>query len=70
MFMQVKKIIMDAEDIMSEYKLKPKFFFLWDSLGATLSKNELETLEENTQRMERALEKGEGVDDFELRTKR
>lgn len=70
MFMQVKKIIMDAEDIMSEYKLKPKFFFLWDSLGATLSKNELETLEENTQRMEKALEKGEGVDDFELKNEK
>jgi RecA/RadA recombinase len=69
MFMQVKKVIMDAEDIMSEYKLKPKFFFLWDSLGATLSKNELETLEENTQRMEKALEKGEGVD-FELKNEK
>lgn len=53
MFLQVKKLIMDADEILKEEKLKPKFFFLWDSLGATLSKSELETMTENTERMRR-----------------
>lgn len=70
MFLQVKKLIMDADEILKEEKLKPKFFFLWDSLGATLSKSELETMTENTERMEKALQKGEEVEDFELKNEK
>lgn len=70
MFLQVKKLIMDADEILAEEKMKPKFFFLWDSLGATLSKSELDTMEENTERMEKALSKGENVEDFELKNEK
>lgn len=70
MFLQVKKLIMDADEILKEERLKPKFFFLWDSLGATLSKSELETMTENTERMEKALQKGEEVEDFELKNEK
>lgn len=70
MFMQVKKLIMDTDEIMREEKMKPKFFFLWDSLGATLSKSELETMTENTERMEKALEKGADIADFELKNEK
>lgn len=70
MFMQVKKLIMDTDEVMKELKMKPKFFFLWDSLGATLSKSELDTMEENTKRMERELQKGVEVDDMELKNEK
>lgn len=70
MFLQVKKLIMDADEIMREEKLKPKFFFLWDSLGATLSKSELDAMVENSERMEKALQKGEEVEDFEMKNEK
>lgn len=70
MFMQVKKIIRDADEILAEEKQKPKFFFLWDSLGATLSKSELDTMEENTSRLEKAIAKGEDLQDFELKNEK
>lgn len=70
MFMQVKKLIMDTVELMKEYKLKPKFFFMWDSLGATLSKSELDTMEENTKRMEKHLEKGNEVEGIELKNEK
>lgn len=70
MFMQVKKLIMDTDEIMKPLKLKPKFFFLWDSLGATLSKSELDTMEENTKRMEKELQKGSEVEDIELKNEK
>ena len=70
MFMQVKKLIMDADEILGEEKLKPKFFFLWDSLGATLSKSELDTMEENTRRMEKELQRGTEVEDIELKNEK
>lgn len=70
MFLQVKKLIMDADEILKEEKLKPKFFFLWDSLGATLSRSELETMTENSARMEKALSRGEEVEDFELKNEK
>lgn len=70
MFMQVKKLVMDADEVMKEMKMKPKFFFLWDSLGATLSKSELDTMEENTRRMEKELQKGSEVEDIELKNEK
>lgn len=70
MFMQVKKLIMDADEILKEEKMKPKFFFLWDSLGATLSKSELDTMEENTKRMEKELQRGTEVEDIELKNEK
>ena len=70
MFMQVKKLVMDTDEIMKEMKMKPKFFFLWDSLGATLSKSELDTMEENTKRMEKELQKGTEVEDIELKNEK
>jgi len=62
MFMKVKKIITDANAIFAQEKLgKPKFFFMWDSLGATLSKAELDTMDENTDMMEKKMAKGEEI---------
>lgn len=63
MFMKVKKIIDDVKEMYEEDNLEqPKFFFLWDSLGATLSKAELDTMTENTKNMEKKLSKGENLD--------
>lgn len=72
MFLQVKKLIMDTDEVMKEEKigLKPKFFFLWDSLGATLSKSELETMEENTKRMEKELQRGTEVEDIDMKNEK
>lgn len=64
MFMQVKKLIMDVDEIMKEQKLKPKFFFLWDSLGATLSKAEFDTMESNIKLLEKELQKGVAVENM------
>jgi len=62
MFMKVKKLIRDTKTIFKAKKMgEPKFFFLWDSLGATLSKAELDTMEENTKTMETKMTKGEGM---------
>lgn len=62
MFMQVKAIINDATEILAADKLKPDFYFLWDSLGATLSKAELDTMEDNTAEMEKKQAKGETLE--------
>lgn len=70
MFMQVKKLIMDTDEIMKEENLKPKFYFLWDSLGATLSKSELDTMVENTKILEKHLQKGDEVEDIELKNEK
>lgn len=70
MFMQVKKIIRDADEILAEDKMTPKFFFLWDSLGATLSKAEVDTMNENSERLDKAISKGEAIDDFELKNEK
>lgn len=70
MFMQLKKLIMDADEIMKQEKMKPKFFFLWDSLGATLSKSEMDTMEENTKRLEKELQKGSDVESIELKNEK
>jgi RecA/RadA recombinase len=70
MFMQVKKLIMDADEIMKEMNMKPKFFFMWDSLGATLSKAELDTMEENTKLMEQQLHKGTEIEDIKLKNEK
>lgn len=60
MFMKVKKIVADTKEVFIENKMgTPKFYFLWDSLGATLSKAELDTMEENTKNMEKKMEKGD-----------
>lgn len=70
MFLQVKKLITDAKEVLKAEKLTPKFFFLWDSLGATLSKSELETMEENTKRLDKELQKGTDVEDIELKNEK
>lgn len=70
MFMQVKKIIKDADDILAEEKRKPKFFFMWDSLGATLSRAELDTMAENSERLEKAISRGEDIEDFEMKNEK
>lgn len=65
MFMMVKKLLDDVDALFAEEKLgKPKFFFLWDSLGATLSKSELDTMEENTETMSKKFEKGDDISDL------
>lgn len=66
MFMVVKKLIDDTEAYFEEEKIKevPSFYFLWDSLGATLSKAELDTMEENTETMTKKLDKGDDIGDL------
>jgi RecA/RadA recombinase len=70
MFLQVKKLIKDADEAFSEEKKTPKFFFMWDSLGATLCKSEIDTMQENNARMDKAIEKGESIEDFELKNEK
>lgn len=66
MFLLVKQII-DAT--IEEYKVnkikdKPKFMFIWDSLGATLSMNEKSTMEENNALLEKKMQKGETLSEM------
>lgn len=64
MFVRVSKFVKDAHALFDEagIKEKPKFFFLWDSLGATLSKAEYDALKVNTDNMDKAAAKGEELD--------
>lgn len=63
MFMKVKSLIGKTKKLFAEQKMgTPKFYFLWDSLGATLSKAEIDTMEENTDAMEKKMAKGETLD--------
>lgn len=64
MFLQTKKIITEADQYFAEKKIKPYYFFLWDSLGATLSKSELDTMDENLDTMSKKLEKGSDISDL------
>ena len=66
MFMLVKQIV---DEVNKEYqstkkKQEPRFFFIWDSLGATLSLNERDTMEENVAMLERKMSKGELLDEL------
>lgn len=62
MFMLVKSLIEETVEIFKEEKWgEPKFYFLWDSLGATLSKSELDTMEFNTSEMEKKMDKGDDI---------
>ena len=70
MFLQVKKLIMDADEVLKEEKKKPKFFFLWDSLGATLCKSEIDAMDENKARIDKAFEKGDEVENVELKSEK
>lgn len=65
MFMMVKKLLDDVDELFQERKLgKPKFFFLWDSVGATLSKSELDTMEENTETLSKKFDRGDDISDL------
>lgn len=65
MFMMVKKLLDDVDNLFVEEKMgKPKFFFLWDSLGATLSKSELDTMEDNTATMSKKFDRGDDITDL------
>lgn len=64
MFLQTKKIIDEADEYFSEKKIKPCFFILWDSLGATLSKSELDTMDENLSTMSKKIDKGDDIKDL------
>lgn len=72
MFMQVKRIIDDTEKLFKEEKIKsaPKFYFMWDSLGATLSKSQFETMEENLMRVDKAYSKGVESDEIEFKNEK
>lgn len=61
MFVRVSKFVKDAHALFAEagIKEKPRFFFLWDSLGATLSKAEYDALRANVDNMNKAASKGE-----------
>lgn len=64
MFLFVKQIIDGTNELFKESKCKdkPRFFFIWDSLGATLSLSEKSTLEENNANLTKALSKGNTLD--------
>jgi len=63
MFMMVKKFLEDVDSLFKDEKLgTPKFYFMWDSLGATLSKAELDTMKINTDEMEKKFIKGEDLE--------
>lgn len=64
MFVRVSKFVKDAHALFDEagIKEKPKFFFLWDSLGATLSKAEYDALRANVENMDKAAAKGEELE--------
>lgn len=64
MFVRVSKFVKDAHALFEEagIKEKPKFFFLWDSLGATLSKAEYDALRANVENMDKATAKGEELE--------
>ena len=65
MFILVKKLINDTVEIFEQEKWgEPKFYFLWDSLGATLSKSELDTMEINTEELNKKMEKGDDIKDL------
>lgn len=70
MFLQTKKLINDTREILKAEKITPKFFFLWDSLGATLSKSELDTMEENIKKLDKELQRGTDVEDIELKNEK
>lgn len=61
MFLIVKRIIDETLILFKENKIKeqPKFMFIWDSLGATLSMSEKSTMEENNALLEKRMNKGE-----------
>lgn len=61
MFLMVKQIIDSTIEEFKDSKIKeqPKFFFMWDSLGATLSLSEKNTADENNKNFAKKLEKGE-----------
>ena len=66
MFMMVKQIIDEVNKQYKDNNIKstPKFFFMWDSLGATLSLNERDTMEENTAMLEKKMSRGEQMDEL------
>ena len=41
---------------------KPRFFFMWDSLGSTLSRAEISTMDQNLLKMEKSEESGKGYE--------
>lgn len=66
MFLLVKQII-DAtfeEFKQAKVKTQPKFMFVWDSLGATLSLSERNTMEENNATLSKKLSNGELLSDL------
>nr|DAM23424.1 MAG TPA: Protein recA [Caudoviricetes sp.] len=64
MFVRVTKFVKDAHELFEEagMKEKPRFFFLWDSLGATLSKAEYDALKTNVENMDKAASQGKEFD--------
>lgn len=65
MFMMVKKLLDDTDQLFKENNLgKPKYFFMWDSIGATLSKSELDTMEENTEVLSKKFDRGDDINDL------
>ena len=64
--MMVKQIIDEVNKQYKDNNIKstPKFFFMWDSLGATLSLNERDTMEENTAMLEKKMSRGEQMDEL------
>lgn len=60
MFLRVKEIIAAANELWEEEgkEGKPKFYFIWDSVGLTYSKTERDNFEENLKIMKTNKEKG------------
>lgn len=58
MFLTLSNFIQLVNDEFAKEKRKPKFYFLWDSIGATISKSEIEATEENMKKMEKLAKEG------------
>lgn len=66
MFLIVKQIIdaTNEEFKSSKIKSKPKFMFIWDSLGATLSFSERNTMDENNALLSKKMANGETLSEL------
>ena len=64
MFLMVRKFIENTNTILKQNGIKeqPRFFFMWDSLGATIAKAELDAIEHNQEMMQKQMEKGDDIE--------
>lgn len=61
MLLSISNLIKNYVEICKEQSKTPKILFVWDSIGSTLSKDEIEAMEENANKIENA------KNDFDLK---